>query len=86
MKKKLKKIINHFGRFNQKYIKTTEELGELIEAINKVDDKGIFEEMCDCLVMFDQLKLIQGWTDEEIEKQKKSKINRTIERIESGYY
>lgn len=76
----LKAIINYYGVTNQK-TKAIEEMSELIKAICKNDVKNIKEEMADVYVMLLQLRMIYGFSSEEIEEIKKEKIERTIERM-----
>ena len=84
--KSINKIIDFFGEEYQVFSKTPEELQELQEAINSGNVDHIFEEMCDCLVMFIQLKKIFNWDDKKINMQCKKKVYRTLKRIDSGYY
>ena len=93
------KIINHFGLKNQ-LKKFNEECYELIEAIRDYDNaldseyckdfnklkKHIVEEIADVQVLLNQFKTLWGIYDDEIVDVMEYKINRTLERIESGYY
>jgi len=92
----IKFIANHFGQTNQR-CKLIEESGELSREISKdiAADRSTsyhtLEEMADCLILIEQLLYL---------KQKESncdvakllgeivdkKIERTLERIEEGYY
>ena len=83
---KCKRIFDHFGLEHQ-YGKAVEELSELNEAIVQRPSTGIrpiISELADVLIMCRQLEIGIGSfiVDLEIE----SKLDRTLERIESGYY
>lgn len=93
MKKKLIKIISFFGVLYQlKYFQS--EVFELNEAIIRAENKyepiqdidHIAEEIADCYVMLEQFRLYYDIENMKITKIMKNKINRTLERIESGYY
>lgn len=93
MKKELIKIISSFGVLSQlKYFQS--EVFELNEAIIRAENKyepiqdidHIAEEIADCYVMLEQFRLYYDIENMEITKIMKNKINRTLERIESGYY
>lgn len=93
MDEKELKIINHFGLRNQ-LKKFNEECYELIEAINEYEDdnarngtkENIIEEMADVMVLLRQFQEYYNITDIDIAFKMLYKTNRTIERIESGYY
>lgn len=100
MEKDLLKIIEHFDIRNQ-LKKFNEECYELEEAILDYQTeiayfdedamtlsikKHIAEEIADCMVILEQFKLHYGISNEEITKIFWEKVNRTLERIESGYY
>ena len=100
MKEDLLKIIEHFGIRNQ-LKKFNEECYELEEAILDYQTeiayfdedamtlsikKHIAEEIADCMVILEQFKLYYEISSEEITKIFWEKVNRTLERIESGYY
>lgn len=85
MKEKLLKIINHFGIRNQ-LKKLNEECYELIEAVNYYELKEIIEEVADVQVLLNEIKAYYGISNEIEEKVMLYKIDRTLERIESGYY
>lgn len=64
--------IKHYGRAHQAK-KAMEELSECIAAIARADDAAenkeqLIEEMADVLVMFRQLQLIYGITDEDLQR------------------
>lgn len=101
MKKDFLKIIEHFGIRNQMK-KLNEECYELIEAIANYQDiepfttedtnfKAIFknhviEEIADCLVLINQFIEYYKIDNNDVAKIMQEKINRTLDRIESGYY
>lgn len=97
MKNNIKAIIDHFGIKNQQK-KLTEEIHELNEAITTyevlddyigsyTDEKHhIAEEITDCMLLLYQIKLYYNISEEDILKISKQKIDRTIKRMESGYY
>ena len=53
----LKYIANHYGLKHQ-LVKCKEELGELIKAIDSLDEKAIVEEIADVEIMTEQLKYL----------------------------
>lgn len=79
------KIILHFGYKNQ-LKKLNEECYELIEAILENNREHITEEIADVQVLLNQFKELWEIYDDEIVKVMEYKTNRTLERIESGYY
>lgn len=91
------KIIKHFGIKNQ-VKKLNEECFELLEAITRyevLDDyigeyvnekKNIAEEMVDVLILINQIWEYYNFSDEVISEILHHKLNRTLDRIESGYY
>lgn len=81
----IKKIINHFGERSQKN-KAIEELKELIEAIHCDQKSMVMEEIADVIVMISQLVLIYKLDENKIERVAQEKVQRTLERIESGFY
>ena len=91
MKEDFLKIIEHFGINNQQR-KLHEELFELNEAItiyeqgNNQSCDDIAEEIADVCVILSQFMEIYNITQDEISERMANKINRTLERIESGYY
>ncbi len=98
MEEKLLKIINKFGINNQQR-KLAEEVFELNEAIIKHEElyeidgysndkyrEHIAEEIADVMVILEQIKLYYEITSKEITDIFWNKVNRTIDRIEEGYY
>ena len=92
----LRKIIAHFGDMNQIF-KLMEELAELIRALaiaiarhglnpdSILGDKEVQTEMVDVVLLLKQFGTI-GWLQIAMNQEAEVKIDRTIERIESGYY
>lgn len=78
--KSLIDIIDYYGEDKQK-TKAIEEMSELIKAICKNDVENIEEEIADVSIMLSQLQIMYGFSDWDIEKIKKEKIYRTIERM-----
>ena len=78
---------------NNQLKKLNEECYEVVESIrnyeeNKIDifKEHIVEEIADLMVILEQFKWHYDLTNEEITKIFWNKVNRTLERIESGYY
>lgn len=102
MDKDLKKIINTFGINNQQRKLQEEifELQEAItcfELNNSVSYEiplcelaygidSIKEELADCMVLLNQIMINYNITNREINEVMNKKIERTIDRIEQGYY
>lgn len=85
-KEQLQGIINHYGADHQKD-KLFEEMAELQKEVCKEKDgKGdiphIAEELADVYIMLQQMQLIYGITDEQIEQVVQEKIERTLDVIE----
>ena len=96
------KIIEHFGVNNQQrklqeeifelqeaitiheLKKTVEYEIPLFEIVGTRED--IIEEMADVFILLGQFKSYFDVSDEELEKTILKKINRTLDRIDSGYY
>lgn len=76
-------IANHYGLKHQ-LVKCKEELGELIEAIDSLDERAIIEEVADAEIMISQIKYLRDIPDEQIDVIKKYKIQRQLQRIENG--
>lgn len=96
MENKIKYIANHFGQTNQRW-KLIEELEELSREISEdiaadcSTSYNTLEEMADCLILIEQLLYLkQKENDCDVAKLLGDivdrKINRTLERIEEGYY
>nr|DAN73904.1 MAG TPA: nucleoside triphosphate pyrophosphohydrolase [Caudoviricetes sp.]DAR63770.1 MAG TPA: nucleoside triphosphate pyrophosphohydrolase [Caudoviricetes sp.]DAS55885.1 MAG TPA: nucleoside triphosphate pyrophosphohydrolase [Caudoviricetes sp.] len=75
----LKYIANHYGLKHQ-LVKCKEELGELIKAIDSLDEKAIVEEIADVEIMTEQLKYLMR-TEPSVEIYKDYKIARQLRRI-----
>lgn len=90
MEEDFKKIVDHFGVTKQ-IKKFAEESFELQEALltddyTKQSRKHIIEELCDCLIIINQFKTAYDITDDELADIINFKIDRTLKRIEEGYY
>jgi NTP pyrophosphatase (non-canonical NTP hydrolase) len=75
----LKYIADHYGLEHQ-LVKCKEELGELIKAIDSLDEKAIVEEIADVEIMTEQLKYLMR-TEQSVEIYKEYKIARQLRRI-----
>ena len=76
-------IATHYGLEHQQG-KCKEELGELIEAIDSLDERAIIEEVADVEIMISQIKYLRDIPDEQVDVVKKYKIQRQLQRIENG--
>lgn len=75
------KILNHYGRQAQ-LNKTMEELAELQVAIAHEDNKdNVLEELADVQVMAEQVRLMWGIGEDELDRMIDYKVDRTIRRI-----
>lgn len=72
-------IANHYGLKHQ-LVKCKEELGELIEAIDSMNDEAIIEEIADVENMTYQLKHLMC-ADRVVDLYKDYKIARQLRRI-----
>ena len=79
----LTNIADHYGLKHQ-LVKCKEELGELIEAIDSLDERAIIEEVADVEIMLSQIKYLRDIPDEQVDVIKKYKIQRQLQRIENG--
>ena len=75
----LMNIANHYGLKHQ-LVKCKEELGELIEAIDSMNDEAIIEEIADVENMTYQLKHLMC-ADRVVDLYKDYKIARQLRRI-----
>ena len=75
----LKYIADHYGLEHQ-LGKCKEEPGELIEAIDSLDERAIIEEIADVEIMTEQLKYLMR-TEPSVEIYKDYKIARQLRRI-----
>lgn len=85
-KEQLQQIINHYGHESQKAM-LFEEMAELQKEVckelrGKGDIQHIAEELADVYIMLQQIQLIYGITDEQIEQVVQDKVERTLDRIE----
>ena len=82
--KQTQQIFDHFGIEAQK-IKLIEEMAELtVELAKNKDDLKIMVEIADVSVVLDQI--IDYYGRDIINDIRQGKIERTLERINSGYY
>lgn len=78
------KILNHYGRQAQ-LNKTMEELAELQVAIAHEDNKdNVLEELADVQVMAEQVRLMWGIGEDELDRMIDYKVDRTIRRMNNG--
>ena len=84
------KIFEHFGYEKQrrKLAEETNELNDEVLLFEKGigDIKDLKEELADVYILLKQIKEYYEITDEELMLVIRAKMNRTLERIESGYY
>ena len=73
----------HYGR-KLTLEKCKEELGELIQAINKNDFENVHEEIADVYNILSHLKAYYNISDEEIKERQKYKVKRQLKRIKKG--
>ena len=85
MKKELQQILDHFGIETQK-MKLIEEMAELTaELVNpNKDELKIMSEIADVSVVLEQI--VDYYGRDAIDNIRQGKIERTLERIKSGYY
>lgn len=95
----LKDIIDHFGKKPQ-ILKAVEECHELVAVMDSMSNLGhdmrearLTDEISDVLIMAEQLKMIcedlivrNGLHVGRVQLRIDEKVQRTLERIESGYY
>lgn len=75
------KILNHYGRQAQ-LNKAMEELAELAVVIAHEDRKeNVLEELADVQVMAEQVRLMWGIGEDELDRMIDYKVDRTIRRI-----
>ena len=89
MKDKLLKIIEHFGEYNQReYLgKEYQELqDELYKFVIIGDECEILTEVADVFVLCLQFLYKYGYDEEDLIKEMNFKIDRTIKRMEEGFY
>lgn len=79
----LKKAIDHYGAAEQRD-KAIEEMGELIRALARMNDKAnIAEEIADVRIMLDQMEMIFG-IHVEVRRIENEKLLRLHDRILAG--
>mgnify|MGYP003288273438 CR=1 FL=1 len=92
MKKDLLKIIEHFGEKSQREYLALEyqELQDEIYKLLNGETEDILTEITDVLVITLQFMAKAGYCfellEENIKREVKFKIERTLQRIETGYY
>ena len=92
MKEKLLQIMGHFGEKAQREYLAREyqELQDEIYKLLNGEEENILTEITDVLVITLQFMAKAGYDfellEENIKRKLNFKINRTLERIESGYY
>ena len=80
----LQQIFDHFGIEAQK-MKLIEEMAELtVDLAKNKDELKIMAEIADVSVVLE--RIVDYYGKEAIENIKQGKIERTLERINSGYY
>lgn len=87
---KLRKITNHFG-IETELTKLSEEVGELLNECYKrhfVDPEygEIEDELADVFVILGQIGLYFRADMDKVEEIMKTKIDRTVQRIDEGWY
>lgn len=85
MKNKLVKIFLHFG-LRKQLKKLSEECNELIEAMLENDREHIKEEIADVMVVASEFKEFYEISDSELIEMIEYKVDRTLDRIDKGYY
>ena len=85
MENKLLTIFNTYGKSHQ-VSKLLEEVGEFIETVINGDKENMVQEMADCMVMLKQFIEYYHIDGNDILRIMNEKIDRTISRIEEGYY
>ena len=69
-----------YGRQNQK-LKATEELNELLQALESEDIENIYEEVADVLNVIEHIKIIYNLDNKKILKLRHYKVQRELNRI-----
>jgi phosphoribosyl-ATP pyrophosphohydrolase len=85
MTDKIIQIAEHFGEETQKK-KLHEEVCELIVSDALGDNEEFLSESADVIILIMQRAYQRGISEEEIEDMVECKLNRTLDRIERGYY
>lgn len=85
MQEKIKIIADHFGEECQKK-KLQEELMELAVADSHKSNKEFRSECADVIILMCQRAHQRGIKDEKMEEMIDFKLDRTLDRIEEGYY
>jgi len=89
--KDLKTIADYF-KFDSQKDKLVEETGEMLQALIKFikckkyeNRMHLDEEIADVKICLEQIEYLIS-VDFEVQEVKQEKINRTLQRIENGYY
>ena len=69
-----------YGRDTQK-LKATEELNELLQALEKEDLDNIYEEVADVLNVIEHIKTLYNLDNKKILKIRHHKVQRELDRI-----
>ena len=69
-----------YGRDNQK-LKATEELNELLQALETEDIENIYEEVADVLNVIEHIKTLYNLDNKKILKLRHYKVQRELDRI-----
>ena len=69
-----------YGRDNQK-LKATEELNELLQALETEDIENIYEEVADVLNVIEHIKTLYNLDNKKILKIRHHKVQRELDRI-----
>ena len=69
-----------YGKNTQK-LKATEELNELLQALEKEDLDNIYEEVADVLNVIEHIKTIYNLDNKKILKIRHNKVKRELDRI-----
>lgn len=85
MDSRIKQIFEHFGLQTQK-AKLNEELNELSMAVKNSVKTDVIDEISDCYIVIAQFMHFHNIKLTDIIERVDYKLDRTIERIESGYY
>lgn len=88
MKDKAVAIFNHFG-LKEQTRKLNEECYELCEVLLQLEQykyKDLVSEIADIQVLLNEIKLFFGVKEQDVIKEMEFKIDRTLKRIETGYY
>ncbi len=84
------KVFEYFGYVTQrrKLVEEVDELNDEVLLFEKGigDIKDLKQELADCYILLKQFKEHYEITDEELLLEIRGKLDRTLKRIEEGYY